>query len=110
MGENALGKGSPQALALTSRALSLSSAKTGVNCHRCRGGGRRWRGFLDEDRPAREGEVAGVVVDYVHLAGVEAWLQGLQRQVDLEDDGFAVGGVYFVGHDWFRFVNFRVSL
>src|SRR5271166_601660 len=65
-----------------------------------RGCGSRWRrGFFDEDGPAGEGKVAGIVVDYVHLARREARLQGLQRQVDLEDDGFAVGGGYFVGHD-----------
>ena len=71
------------------------------------GGGR---GFFHQDGPAGEGEVAGVVVDHVHLAGVEAGLQGLQRQIDLEDDGFAVGRGYFAGHDLFRFVDFRVSL
>src|SRR5689334_24085827 len=61
---------------------------------RCRGGSRRGRLF-DEHGPAREGVVAGDIVDDIHLAGVEARLEGLQRQVKLELDGFALRDIYF---------------
>jgi len=56
-------------------------------------------GFADEEGKAREGEAAGDVVDHVDLAEMQAGLQGLQRQIHLEDDGFAIGRSDFVGLD-----------
>jgi len=74
------------------------------------GGGGMRNGFADEERKPREGETAGDVVDHVHLAEIEAGLQGLQRQVHLEDDGFAIGRGDFVGLDQLGFIDLRPAL
>ena len=40
----------------------------------------------------------------------EARLEGLQREIDLEDDGFAVGGGHFISDNGLGFVDFCASL
>ena len=66
--------------------------------------------FADEEREAREREAAGDVVDYVYLAEVKAGLEGLQGDVNLEDDGFPVGRGDFVRDDGLGFVDFGCAL
>lgn len=71
----------------------MSGSFTGVGLVGGAGGGRdRLRnGFADEQREAGKGEAAGDIIDHVDLAEIQAGLQGLQRQVHLEDDRFAIG-------------------
>ena len=70
---------------------------------------RIWPGRLltNEQRKARERKTAGDIVYYVYLTEIQAGLQGLQRHIDLEDDGFAIGGSDFVRHDGLGFVDLR---
>src|SRR6266436_8522695 len=79
----------------------------------CGDGGLRIRpGSLlaNEQRETRERKTACDVVDYVYLTEIEARLQGLQRDINLEDDGFAIGCVDFVGDDGFGFVDLCCAL
>ena len=74
------------------------------------GGGGMRNGFADEEGKPREGEAAGDVVNHVDLAEIQAGLQGLQRQVHLEDDRFAIGRGDFVGLDGLGFIDLRRAL
>ena len=66
--------------------------------------------LTNEQGKSRERKTAGDVVDHVYLTEIEAGFQGLQRNVNLKDDGFAIGGGDFVRHDGFRFIDFRRTL
>ena len=67
-------------------------------------------GLANQQRETREREAAGDVVDHVYLAEIEPRLQGLQRDVNLEDDGFVVRRGDFAGDDGFGFVDFCCAL
>src|SRR5882757_4193778 len=66
--------------------------------------------LANEQRETRERKTACDVVDYVYLTEIEARLKGLQRDINLEDDGFAIGCGDFVGDDGQGLVNFRCAL
>ena len=66
--------------------------------------------LTNKQEEARERETAGDVVDYVYLTEIEARFQGLQGDVNLENDGFAIGCGDLVGNDGLRFVDFRCAL
>ena len=66
--------------------------------------------LADEQGEAREGKTAGDVVVYIYLTEIEAGLQSLQRNVDLKDDGFAIGGGDFLGDYGPGLVDFCCAL
>src|SRR6266478_7435145 len=79
----------------------------------CGDGGLRIRFrclLANEQRETRERKTACDVVDYVYLTEIEARLQGLQRDINLEDDGFAIGCGDFIGDDGQGLVDFRCAL
>ena len=82
-----------------------------MTCKGCGGFGiRLGRLLANEQRKARKRKAASDVVDYVYLAEIQAGLQGLQRDINLEDDGFAIGGGDFVRNDWLGFVDLCCAL
>ncbi len=66
--------------------------------------------IANEQREAREGKTAGHIVDHVYLTEIQTRLQGFERNVNLEDDRFAIGGGDFVRDDWLGFVDLRSTL
>src|SRR5258705_13342644 len=79
----------------------------------CGDGGLRIRlGSLlaNEQRKTRERKTACDVVDYVSLTEIEARLHGLQRDINLEDDGFAIGCGDFIGDDGHGLVDLCCAL
>src|SRR5258705_11766755 len=79
----------------------------------CGDGGLRIRlGSLlaNEQRETRERKTACDVVDYVYLTEIEARLQGLQRDINLEDAAFAIGCGEFIGDYGHGLVGFRCAL
>src|SRR5258708_13116721 len=67
-------------------------------------------GLANQQRETREGKTAGDVVDHVYLTEIQAGLQGLQWDINLEDDGLAVRRGDFAGDDGFGFVEFCWAL
>lgn len=63
---------------------------------------------LVNESAARE-KLAGGIVDHIYLAGVETWLQRVERQVELKGSGLAIASVEFGELDLRAFEDFGLS-
>src|SRR5260370_27673961 len=71
---------------------------------------RHMKLLAHEQCQAWEQEMSGGIINYVHLAGIEAGFQIGQRDIELEESGVAIGHGNFFGFDQWSLVGFGLSM